>query len=107
MSAGRTLSRSVSTRACAGVLSSRKRHEQEHRDERDDDDVEDVERPDEGLGQVSPVRPNDFGESKREQNGGDEGAKPRPGAAGAVEGDRPERREQRPEDHRASIRRDR
>ena len=86
-----------------GVPSSRKRHEQQHRDERDDDDVENVEGPDEGVGQVSAVRPNDFGKTKREQDGGDEGCKPRPGAAGAVEGDCPERREQRPEDHRARL----
>ncbi len=86
-----------------GVPASRKRHEQDHRDERDDDDVEDVEGQDEGVGQVGAVRPNDFGESDREHGGGDEGCKPRPGAAGAVEGDCPERREQRPQDHRARL----
>ena len=47
------------------------------------------------------VRPNDFGKSERYQDGCDEGCKPRPGAAGAVERDRPERREQRPQNHRA------
>jgi hypothetical protein len=56
-----------------GVPSSRKRHEQQHPDERDDDDVEDVEGPDEGVGQVGGVRPNDVGESESEQDGGDEG----------------------------------
>ena len=86
-----------------GVPSSRERHEQQHRDERDDDDVEDVEGPDEGVGQVGAVRPNDFGENEREQEGGDEGCKPRPRAAGAVERDCPERREQRPQDHRARL----
>ena len=72
----------------------RKGHEQHHRDERDHDDVEDVERPDEGVGQVGAVRPDDFGEDEREQDGGDEGCKPRPGAARAVERDRAERRKQ-------------
>jgi hypothetical protein len=82
-----------------GLPPSRKRHEQQHRDERDDDDVEEIERPDEGVGQVGAVRPNDFRESQREHDGGDEGSKPGPGAAGTVEGDCPERREQRPQDH--------
>ena len=45
-----------------GVPSASKRHEQQHRDERDDDDVENVEGPDEGVGQVGAVRPDDFGE---------------------------------------------
>ena len=86
-----------------GVPSSGKRHEQQHRDERDDDDVEDVEGADEGVGQVGAVRSNDFGETKREHDGGDEGRKPRPGAAGPVEGDCSERREERPQDHRARL----
>ena len=86
-----------------GLPPSRKGHEQQHRDGRDDDDIEDVEGPDEGVGQVGAVWPHDFGEGEREQDGGDEGCEPRPGAAGAVEGDRSERREQRPEDHRARF----
>ena len=102
-SAGRTLSSSASTRACAASRPRAKRHQQQHRDERDHDDVEDVEGPDEPLRQVGAVRPNDFGEHEREQDRGDEGRKPRPGAAGAVERDRPERREQRPQDHRAGL----
>ena len=47
-----------------GVPSSRERHEQQHRDERDHDDVEDVEGPDEGVGQVGAVRPDDLGERR-------------------------------------------
>ena len=86
-----------------GLPSSRERDEQQHRDERDDDDVEHVEGPDEGVGQIGAVRPNDFGESEREQDRGDEGCEPRPGPAGAVEGDCPEWREQRPQDHRARL----
>ena len=86
-----------------GVPPLRKRHEQDHRDARDDDDVEDVEGPDEGARQVGAVRPDDFGEHEGEQQRGDEGGKPRPGTAGAVEGDCPERREQRPQHHRARL----
>ena len=86
-----------------GVPSLRKRHEQHHRDERDDEDVEDVEGPDEAVGKVGAVRPDHFGEDEGEQHRGDEGRKPRPGTAGAAEGDCPERREQRPQDHRARL----
>ncbi len=86
-----------------GVPPLRKRHEQHHRDERDDEDVEDVEGADEGVGQVGAVRPNDLGEDEGEQHRGDEGCKPGPSTAGAAEGDCPERREQRPQDHRARL----
>ena len=85
------------------VPSLRKRHEQHHRDERDDQDVEDVEGADEAVRKVGAVRPDHFGEDKGEQHRGDECRKPRPGTAGAAEGDCPERREQRPQDHRARL----
>ena len=78
-------------------------HQQQRRHERHGDDVEDVEGPDETVRQVGAVRPHDLGENEREHDGGDEGREPRPGALGTVEGDRAERREQRPQDHRARV----
>jgi hypothetical protein len=92
----------LDARLCGGAPS-REGHEQDHRDEEDHENVEDVEGQDEGPGQVGRVWPNDFGESKREHGRGDEGRKPRPGALRSVEGNRAERRKQRPQDHRARL----
>jgi hypothetical protein len=86
-----------------GVPSSRESHQQQHRHERDHDDVEDVERPDEAVRQIGAIGANDFGEADCEQDRGDEGREPGPGPAGTVQRDRPERREQRPEDHRTGL----
>ena len=84
-------------------LVARKRHEQEHRDKGDGDDVEGVERRDEAVREVGGVGPNDLGENEREHDRSHEGREPRPGALRAIEGDRAERREQRPQDHRTRL----
>ena len=76
------------------LSAAREDHEQHRDDERHCDDVEDVEGADETFGEVGALRPYDFGEGDDEQGGRNEGRKPRPRTARAVEGDCAERREE-------------
>ena len=78
-------------------------HQQQHGDERDGDDVQDVERPDECAREVGALRPNNLGEDERQRDRGHERAEPGPCALRAAERDRPQRRQERPQDDRARL----